>query len=86
MAVGDIHIAVGYENKDVFSSSVHQDCVVLYCFVSNIMSIIKHAHNALLAFYDKTINETTCEKDGFFHLFYSFILPNIISYSSLSST
>lgn len=55
-------------------------------FVSNIMSIIKRAHNALLAFYDKTINETTCEKDGFFHLFYSFILPNIISYSSLSST
>lgn len=28
MAVGDIHIAVGYENKDVFSSSSYQDCVV----------------------------------------------------------
>lgn len=28
MAVGDIHIAVGYENKDVFSSSSYQYCVV----------------------------------------------------------
>lgn len=28
MAVGDIHIAVGYENRDVFSSSSYQDCVV----------------------------------------------------------